>query len=369
MRYVSAMIMALGLAAASPQGQAQPTPSETFGYSVIPPDFTAAEAARRLGSASLTYWVEGTLLRVAARASTPDVRLCCTVQPDMQALGEGLWGLTLVFPDLNRSVIALQTSADPTTRLYWRGPDAPAEPEAVAKLSGSLKTVEIESVLLKARRKLTLYTPKSPPPPEGYPVVYMADGRAVSGFAWVVERLIDEGVIRPVVLVGIWSGEGRATNGGFDQRNREYLPSPKVDPQAYADHEAFVLKEVMPLVEARYKVSTRRADRLTYGFSAGGSWSLSFALRHPDAFAQGASAGMSAGPGSFTFSGTEDVKLYIRAGRYDQFYSGAQKTCLKAQAAGLTCHFTGMYAGHDPFVWNLALLETLKAVFAARTEP
>lgn len=365
MRYVSGVIVALGMAVATPSVQARPALPETFGYSVKAPDFTAAEAARRLGSASLIYWVEGAYLRVAARASAPAVRLCCTVQPDMQALGEGLWGLTFTFPDLNRSVIELHTSADPTTRLYWRGPDAPAEPEAVAKLSGSLEEVEIDSVHLKARRKLTVYRPKSPPPPEGYPVVYMADGRAVSGFAWIVERLIDEGVVRPVVLVGIWSGEGPATNGGFDQRNREYLPSPRVDPQAYADHEAFVLKDVMPLVEARYGVSGRRADRLTYGFSAGGSWSLSFALRHPDAFAHGASAGMSAGPGSFTLSGTEDVKLYISAGRYDQFYSGAEKTCLKAQAAGLYCHFTGMYAGHDPFVWNLALLETLKAVFPA----
>lgn len=365
MRYVFGVIMAIGLNAASPSVMAQSAPSETFGYSVSPPDFTAAEATRRLGSASLTFWVDGTLLRVAARAATPAVRLCCTVQPDMQALGEGLWGLTLAFPDLNRSVIGLQTSADKTTRLYWHGPDAPAEPEAVAKLSGSLEEVEIDSAHLKARRNLTLYRPKRPAPSQGYPVVYMADGRSVGHFARIVERLIDEGVIRPVVLVGIWSGEGPATNGGFDQRNREYLPSPKVDPQAYADHEAFVLKDVMPLVEARYRVSTRRADRLTYGFSAGGSWSLSFALRHPDAFAQGASAGMSAGPGSFTFSGREDVKLYISAGRYDQFYSGAEKTCLKAQVAGLTCHFTGMYAGHDLFVWNLALLDALKAVFSA----
>jgi enterochelin esterase-like enzyme len=241
----------------------------------------------------------------------------------------------------------------------------------VAKLKGQVNTVEIDSPNLKEVRKISIYVPVAPPPKDGYPVIYMADGEAVSGLAPYVEKLIDDGSIAPVLLVGMWTSEWKSDEGHkADRRNSEYLPGPAVDPVAYATHEAFVVKEVMPMVEDRFKASRRAESRMTYGFSSGASWSLSLALKHPELFRQASGFAVAASVSELAIGNAKGMRVYLGAGAYDsRFFKSTSADCSALNQAGADCSFLSIYSGHDPIMWDHGLVWALKAAFPIQGLP
>jgi len=96
-----------------------------------------------------------------------------------------------------------------------------------------------------------------------YPVLYLNDGQnlfeaatSFTGIEWQVdetaERLIREGAVPPMIIVGI-------DNTG-EERLREYMPHRSMHPRMlrvrgkyYPD---FLMKEVMPFVEGNYRVAS-----------------------------------------------------------------------------------------------------------------
>lgn len=335
------------------------------------PDFDVAEANRRLAGQAFTYWVDGTVLRMAARTrdATPP-RLCCSFQDYMKPLGqqgaESLWGAQYDLPHLDQSILTLSLAGTVQTAAHqYRGPNAPAAAVGVTSLKGHLETIDINSENLGETRKVTLYTPAAPPPQGGYPVIYIADGMSVTSFAPRVEKLIDDGKISPVLLIGIWSSDRRpdATHR-FDGRSNEYMPDAGFDPISYAHHEQFVLNEVMPLAETRYHASTYRDRRLTFGYSNGASWAIAFATRHADLFAQG--SGMAAGmdAASLSFAGVpKGFQLFVGAGEYDLLRYSTYSICDKARGSGLKCRYVPLYTGHDPAMWDYGLEQALVCFF------
>lgn len=332
-------------------------------------DFSAAEAVDRLKGETLVYWIEGDIIRVAARADGEEVRLCCTFQSSMASLGKdggrGIWGAVYRVPAIAQSIITLTLSNDDAPRLVYRGPQAPPRPEAATVLQGAVTERDLDSVHLKARRAVRIYTPKADAPDAGFPVVYLADGQSMDAFAAIVDRLIADGVIRPVVLVGIAAGDGPALPGDtYDLRAREYIPTPGAIPADYLKHEAFVLKEVMPLAERDYHASTRPGDRMTFGFSNGAVWALSFALRQREQFQHVAAFSMGMPPRYFDFSGQGPLKLYLEAGRFEEaFFKSTRSVCQKAIASGVPCGFMDLYAGHDSEAWAYAFARTMTLAF------
>jgi hypothetical protein len=350
-----------------------PTPASPIGdcsgrdvcrYTV---DFTAAQAVDRLKGETLTYWVEGDMIRVAARADGANVRLCCTFQSPMVFLGKdnsrGVWGAVYRVPAIDQSIVTLTLPKTDTPRLVYRGLHAPPPPEKANILQGVVTEIELDSVHLKAKRQVRIYAPKASVPATGFPVVYLADGLNVDAYAAIVDKLITDGVIKPVVLVGIAAGDGPALPGTFyDQRGREYIPTPGAVPADYLKHEAFVREEVMPLAERKYHASARPEDRMTSGFSNGAVWALSFALRHRDQFQHVAAFSIGMSRDYFDFSGPGPLNLYLEAGRFEgAFFSNTQATCQKAVTSGVKCGFMKLYAGHDSEAWVYAFAETMKA--------
>jgi len=281
-----------------------------------------------------------------------------------------IWGLRLHLPHIRdtRLELGLVNMVDGravlTRGIPCAGPDAPALAEKSQPLKGRLETIEIDSPNLGEQRKITIYTPRAPQPPGGYPVVYMADGQDTDGAAAVVEALIENRLIRPVMLVGIWHGDGPFTaTYPFDKRGKEYLPGLNADPQSYARHEMFVKDEVIPLVEASYPVSKDRKDRLIYGTSNGAAWALSFAARHPDLFAQASGFGVATPADTIEFSRSENTKIFVGAGHYDDFSGNSKNICDKALSEQLSCTYYSIYSGHDQAMWDYGLVQTLEAVF------
>jgi predicted alpha/beta superfamily hydrolase len=133
--------------------------------------------------------------------------------------------------------------------------------------------------------------PKTPPPPEGYPVLYVLDGNAMfAGFAET--RRIQEYMTSPVgkmIIVGI----GYKTDMAYDTTRRLYdftqdFKKPvkpaqqKLKAGGRDEFAAFILSTLRPEIARRYPVNAERQS--LYGHSLGGLFSLYMLFNHPTEF-------------------------------------------------------------------------------------
>jgi predicted alpha/beta superfamily hydrolase len=128
-----------------------------------------------------------------------------------------------------------------------------------------------------------------------YPVLYLNDGQNLfdaatstfTGREWRVDETVREltatGRIPPIVVVGI-------DHGGRRERFREYFPwvdrflsPPEPDPRG-ARYPAFLVDEVIPFVEARYRVARDPEQRGVGGSSAGGLAAMNAVITRPGVF-------------------------------------------------------------------------------------
>ena len=118
-------------------------------------------------------------------------------------------------------------------------------------------------------------------PTRRYPVLYMHDGQnlfdpriANTGTDWGVDeaitRLVEQGTIPPVIVVGAWN---------TSERLREY--SPWDGAPGYA---RFLVEELMPRVNREFRTLTGPGHTGVMGSSLGGLLSFYLVTRHPDVF-------------------------------------------------------------------------------------
>ena len=144
----------------------------------------------------------------------------------------------------------------------------PREPNVirVQAATGDLRLHEFSSRIFRNKRFLRVWLPPAYDEPANtnhrYPVLYLNDGQnlfeaaiSFTGVEWQVDetsdRLIREGAIPPMIIVGI-------DNGGKD-RLREYMPYRSMQPMMLrvqgSRYPDFLTKEVMPLVDRHYRVA------------------------------------------------------------------------------------------------------------------
>jgi predicted alpha/beta superfamily hydrolase len=126
-----------------------------------------------------------------------------------------------------------------------------------------------------------------------YPVLYLNDGQnlfdpatAFAGVHWQVgetaTRLIAEKKVRPLIIVGI-------DNTGKN-RVREYIPYKSRDPKVLHPqgrcYPEFLQREVMPLIEANYRIAKTPENTGLGGSSLGGLITLYTQLAAPEIFGQ-----------------------------------------------------------------------------------
>jgi predicted alpha/beta superfamily hydrolase len=158
--------------------------------------------------------------------------------------------------------------------------------------TGDLRLHEFRSRVFKNTRFLRVWLPPGYDDAENgdrhYPVLYLNDGQnlfesstAFGGVEWGVDetadRLIREGIVRPLIIVGL-------DNTGED-RLREYMPHRSMHPmmlrvqgRRYPD---FLIKEVMPFMENAYRVATSPENTGLGGSSLGALIALYTAISRP----------------------------------------------------------------------------------------
>src|ERR1700688_2623713 len=133
--------------------------------------------------------------------------------------------------------------------------------------TGDLRLHEFQSRIFRNTRFLRVWLPPGYDDAENagrrYPVFYLNDGQnlfeaasSFTGVEWQVDetgdRLIREGVVPPMIFVGI-------DNAGKD-RIREYMPHRSLHPMMLrvqgTRYPNFLMKEVMPFVARNYRVAS-----------------------------------------------------------------------------------------------------------------
>jgi predicted alpha/beta superfamily hydrolase len=134
--------------------------------------------------------------------------------------------------------------------------------------------------------RIVISQPVGPPPPGGFPVIYVVDGNAWSGIAAEIARL-DELEVGPTVVVGI----GYPTDALLDNARRAYdLTPPGPAPAAAAGLKTggadvflrFIDETVKPAVGLACKVDPGR--QILFGHSLGGLFVVHTLLTRPEAF-------------------------------------------------------------------------------------
>ncbi len=175
---------------------------------------------------------------------------------------------------------------------------APAEKEHT--VLGVLEIIPFTSKIFHNTRMLRVWLPANYGSPRNahrsYPVLYMHDAQNLFDDAtsnageWHVDETVDHLVgsfkIPPMIVVGI--------DHAGDQRSSEYLPYQDPHHKQYdvpvpkdlrgKDYATFLVTEIMPFIEKRYRVSRGAANTGIGGSSYGGVISLYTVLQHPGIF-------------------------------------------------------------------------------------
>ncbi len=169
-------------------------------------------------------------------------------------------------------------------------PESSTEPPSPSRI----ETILMKDNTFNRERSLRIWLPAGyDEATQNYPVLYLFDGQNLfdaslsmfSGVEWsadeTAERLIKDGAIEPLIIVGI-------DNAGDPGRAEEYLPWPdpnvQLPPTGPRGHDlsAFLVQDVFPLIETRYR--TRNRDRGLGGSSFGGIATLTASQMAPELF-------------------------------------------------------------------------------------
>lgn len=318
----------------------------------LPVAFEADEAEKRLDGKDLVYWIEGQTLNVAARAFAEEAVLEGSVEEGMVPLStrRPLWGAAYRLTEIDKAVIELKLRGHPAAEVVYRGPHAPAAPQANASLAGRLETLEVKSAALGERR-LQLYVPPGRAPAGGWPVVIAAGVEDLKPYAAIADALIQQRRVRPVAIVSLGDGHGQYLRGQ--------------DPNAFFAHEMFLRREAMPLVEKQVRLSQRPQDRMLWGIGAGGDWAMD-AATHDSGMAEHVAAFSPPGLREFPFRNRQ-LKLWLQGGAYEPPYlKGARSTCNLAAASFAACKLDITYSGHAPLIWHAEWAKVLREAFPAK---
>lgn len=179
------------------------------------------------------------------------------------------------------SIAAMQPS------LLHANPAPVAAPAAMQGEPYVMPRAEVRRMRSDAGGDYLIYVawPQQPPPPEGYPILYLLDG--TESFAIAAEyqnRLGSYARLEPGIVVGVGYPDA-------SRRNFDYTPAvpggdtlmPSPGPTGGADRFLdFLAEKVIPAVEKEHPVNPER--RTLAGYSLGGLFTLQALFRRPGLF-------------------------------------------------------------------------------------
>lgn len=214
-----------------------------------------------------------------------------------------------------------------------------------------------------------------------YPVLYLQDGQNVfdavaAGAEWQVDetaqRLVEGGAVAPFIVVAVASG---------DERLRDYTPVPGTagalagQGGGAAAYGRYLVQELKPYIDARYRTAPGREDTAVGGSSVGGLVSMWLLLAHGDVFGAGlvvspsvwwADEAIVAQVGAAP-AGTPAPRVWLDVGTDEGpgTLDGARRLRAALQARGWApAYLEQPGAGHDEAAWAARVEPMLRFLYA-----
>jgi len=231
---------------------------------------------------------------------------------------------------------------------------------------GRTELREYASKTVGTRRKLLIYTPPKFDPKQAYDVLYLLHGIGGDELEWqkccapeaILDNLYADGKLKPVIVV---FPNGRAQVNDRAEGNI-YSHAP-----AFENFTNDLLNDVIPFIEASYRVKPGREHRALAGLSMGGGQSLNIGLGHPETFAW--VGGFSSAPNTRSpltkdMAALKSLKLlYLACGDQDGLLGISQRAHGELKAAGIP-HVWHINPGkHDAEVWKKDLYHFSQLLF------
>ena len=214
-----------------------------------------------------------------------------------------------------------------------------------ASVSGELVT---ETLGYDGGRQVTVYVP--PDPPEA--IVFAGDGQAISKWGMLLEKTN----VPSTMIVGV-----HRLN---DEMARLHEYSPGFEPERFAAHEEFFVKDVRRWTQSRFGVALPPERTAVMGVSAGGELALALGLRHPHDYG----AVFCASPGG-GYKPPADMpsplpRTYLVAGTQEPFFLGNAKRWADAlRDAGADVVMNERTGSHGGAFWREEFPLMLKWAF------
>jgi enterochelin esterase family protein len=235
----------------------------------------------------------------------------------------------------------------------WR-PDTITEPMLAISHGKLIRDILIESNYLGYQVMYSLYLPADfkPTSTDVYPILYVTDGyeylhEKMGNITTILDNLIHLRKIKPIIAVFIDHRE--PINRSNDRRMNELAMN--------ANFFDFITKELLPVVESKYPISTHAEDRAILGTSLGGLTSAYFAYSKPEIFGL---AGIQSP--AFWFKpeiysicdnpGRPPVRTFLTTGTFHDALEGATRMKAVFDKNGCTYQYREVHQGHSWGNWR-----------------
>lgn len=146
--------------------------------------------------------------------------------------------------------------------------------------------------------RIYVFKPVEPPPPSGYPVVYVTDGNLCFGTAAMQARVVDRPEdVSPAMVVGIGYPVREAEEYRLrrihdftfeepaEEQKAEAMESSRLQRISYGgadDFYRFITEQLIPTLSESYEID--KSNQALFGDSFGGLFVLYVLFRHPSSF-------------------------------------------------------------------------------------
>jgi enterochelin esterase-like enzyme len=226
---------------------------------------------------------------------------------------------------------------------------------------GTVEIRQYESKVTSSTHRIHVYTPPGYDRMSRLPVLYLLHGADGEDSVWtafgkvnvILDNLLAEKKIQPMVVV-MPNGYAYGWESGVAADKQQ------------ADFEKLLIGDLIPWVQANYRVSTDRKQRALAGLSRGGGQTVTIGLRHLDTFSR---LGVFSAGNSNPQENLKDVVanlpkvksqldlLWVKAGNEDFALPGARRFSEFMTANGVTHTLKTMPGEHTWIVWRNCLNE------------
>jgi enterochelin esterase-like enzyme len=236
---------------------------------------------------------------------------------------------------------------------------------------GAVTRIEYFSQAIGAKREAFVYTPPGyMNGSESYPVLYLVHGAGDSADSWtsvgranyIADNLIAVGEAEPMIIVMPF--------GHTPDR-------PGVEMLGNTDFGNDLTGDLIPFIEANFRVIANADHRAMAGLSMGGAHTLNFGVPRPDLFGEVGVFSMGLGLGDANaipaFEQAHTAQLQARAamaepvyyaiGTDDFLYASAAPTLAMFARHGIAAHYNESGGGHTWINWRRYLKDFLPRLF------